>query len=377
MKTVAVVVNYKRAELALGAVRSVLESDSMGPVQVVVADNSEDADEADRLRQGLPCGVPLIVNSENVGFGRACNMAVERFPADRVLLVNPDARLLPGSLRRLQSALSSRQGVAAVSPRIFWDAGLRFLLPFSYPEGILHVQALLDGLGPHAPVNRLLSAAWRAYSIGVWRAQRPVRVKNLSGALVLLDAAAVRKAGGLFDPRFFLYFEDTDLFLRLRQAGYAILVEPRAGAIHYYDQCPHESREGKRAFMMRSRQIFLEKHRPWRPFMTRRLMARIQRPATYHRPMAPDFTSPFRLKVPSRLQNGWLFEWSPTSTLIPSSARFGAGPSMEFPEACWAMLAPGQYFGRIGAPRPFARTSRLMSWLVPQGHANHGDGNGV
>jgi len=376
VKTVAVVVNYRRAELAVKAVRSVLESESMGPVQAVVADNSEEADEADRLRQGLPAGVPLLVNRENVGFGRACNQLVERFPADRILLINPDARLLPGCLRRLQSALSSQEGVGAVSPRIFWDAGLRFLLPFSYPEGILHVQALLDGLRPEAPAHRLLSAAWRAHSIRIWRARRPVRVRNLSGALVLLDAAAVRRAGGLFDPRFFLYFEDTDLFLRLRQAGYALLVEPRAEAIHHYDQCAREDREWKRAFMMRSRQIFMEKHRPLSSLMTRSLVTRIQRPAP-ERPMAPDFTSPFSLEVPPRLQRGWLFEWSPTPTLIPSSARFGAGPSMEFPEACWAMLAPGQYFGRIGAPRAIAKTSRLMSWVVPERDRDQEFGNGV
>lgn len=110
--------------------------------------------------------------------------------------------------------------------------------------------------------------------------------------------------------------------------------------------------------------------------MARRLMARIARHAT-GRPMPPDFTSPFTLNVPPRLQRGWLFEWSPTPTLIPSSARFGAGPLMEFPEACWAMLAPGQYFGRIGAPRAFAKTSRLLSWVVPDTHAVYENGNGV
>jgi GT2 family glycosyltransferase len=365
LKTLAIIVNYKVAALALKAVESVLASDSDGMVQVAVVDNSEDEDEAERLRQGLPCGVLLLVNSENVGFGRACNRVVDRFPADRILLINPDARLLPGCLRRLQSTLSSREGVAAVSPRIFWDAGLRFLLPFSYPECILHVQALLDASNPQAPVNRILSAAWRAYSIRIWRARRPVRVKNLSGALVLLDAAAVRKAGGLFDPRFFLYFEDTDLFLRLRQAGYSLLVEPRAGAIHHYDQCARENREWKRVCMMRSRQIFLEKHRPLRRLLIRSLAARAQRPAP-QLPITSDFTSHFSLKVPSRLQRGWLFEWSPTPTLIPSSAQFGAGPVMDFPEACWDMLAPGHYFGRIGAPRPFARTSRLLSWVVQE-----------
>jgi GT2 family glycosyltransferase len=376
VNTVAVIVNYRRSDLTFSAVRSVLESEAMGPVQVVVADNSEDAHEAQRLRQGLPSSVALIVNDRNVGFGRACNQAVERFPADHILLINPEARLLPGCLRRLQATLAFREGVAAVSPRIFWDSQLRFLLPASYPDAILDVQDLVSGLRPVRFINRLLSAGWRSHSIGIWRAEKPVCVKNLSGALVLLKARAVQRCGGLFDPRFFMYFEDTDLFLRLRRAGYSLVVEPRARAIHHYDQCPHESREGKMSFMNRSRQIFLEKHRPWGTFVGRRVMAPIQGPAV-HRPVAPDFTSPFTLKIPPRLHSEWLFEWSPTPNLIPSSACFGSGPVMAFPEACWAMLAPGQYFGRIGAPRALARTSRLMSWVVPQRHAARGNGNGI
>jgi GT2 family glycosyltransferase len=376
VKTVAVIVNYKRADLTFGAVRSVLESESMGPVQVVVADNSEDADEAERLRQGLPSTVALLVNSRNIGFGRACNLAVERFPADQILLINPDARLLPGCLPRLQSTLASTGGTAAVSPRIFWDSGLKFLLPSSYPGTILDIQALLAFRSPQSCANRLLSAVWRCHSIRIWRARRPVRVKNLSGGLVLLNGPAVQKVGGLFDPRFFLYFEDTDLFLRLRRGGYSLVVEPRAGAIHHYDQCSHESREWKRSFMLRSRQIFLEKNSAWGVPITSRLMAHLKTPAP-NRPMAPAFTSPFKLKVPARLHPEWLFEWSPTPTLIPSSGRFGAGPLMDFPEACWAMLAPGQYFGRIGAPRGFGRTSRLMSWVVPERRSPHGNGKGV
>ena len=363
MKTVAVIVNYKRADLTLGAVRSVLESESTGPLQVVVADNSEDADEAERLRQDLPSSVSLLVNSRNIGFGRACNLAVERFPADQILLINPDARLLPGALRRLQSTLSAEGRAGAVSPRIFWDSGLRFLLPSSYPGTLLEIQALLDSRGPQAHVNRFLSAVWRCHSIRIWRSRRPVRVRNLSGALVLLNALAVQRCGGLFDPRFFLYFEDTDLFVRLRGAGYSLVVEPRAEAIHHYDQCAHENREWKRSFMLTSRQIFLEKHGGWRNAVTRRLMAHLKTPVP-HRPLSPDFTSPFKLEVPARLHSEWLFEWSPAATLIPSSARFGAGPWMDFPEACWDMLTPGQYFGRIGAPRAFARTSRLLSWVV-------------
>ena len=374
LKTVAIIVNYKSARLTLRAVESVLQSESLGPVCVVVVDNSEDENEAARLRLSLPQAVTLLVNGENMGFGRACNLAFERFPGHAILLINPDARLLPECLLRLQKTLFGAKRAAAVTPHIFWDEGLKFYLPSSYPRTILEIQALFDSRGPQAYVNRLLSAIWRYHSIRIWRAKRPVRVKNLSGSLVLLNASAVQKGGGLFDPRFFLYFEDTDLFIRLRQAGYSLLVEPRAEAIHYYDQCGQENREQKRSLMVLSHEIFLEKHEKGWTSRLRRRMSRFKTPGQGERysMKQADFTSPFTLDVPAHLREGWLFEWSPFPTLLPSVGRFGKGPLMDFPEECWGMLAPGQYFGRFGRATAFGRYSQVVSWVVGENIARKG-----
>jgi GT2 family glycosyltransferase len=222
-------VNYKVADLTVQAVQSVLDSDSIGPVHVVVVDNSEDKDEAQKLRLNLPSGVVLQVAPENIGFGRACNLAFEQFPGELILLLNPDARLLPGCLVRLQKTLSSAENVAAVSPQIFLDEGFTFYLPPCYPPLLFIFKSVLATWGPQAKINRLQSTLWRRHSIKVWRSKRPVKVNNLPGGLVLLKRGPVLKAGGLFDPRFFLYFEDADLFVRLRKAGYSLIIDPSPG----------------------------------------------------------------------------------------------------------------------------------------------------
>jgi len=371
LKTVAIIVNYKSADLTFQAVQSVFESASLGTVQVVVVDNSENEDEAEKLRLNLPSNVALLVNPKNMGFGSACNLAFEQFPEELILLINPDARLLPGCLLRLQKTLLSAENVGAVSPQIFWDERLSFSLPSSFPPPLFELQRLLDSWGQQTHIGRLVSAAWRYRSIKIWRSRKPVKVKNLSGGLVLLKRESVKKAGGLFDPRFFLYFEDTDLFVRLRKAGYTLVVEPRARAIHHFDQCGRESLERKRSFMLTSWLIFLEKHRnSWRTYLMN-VMDHLKNPlqGNGHNPVAPDFTAPFSLKVPAHMQKGWLFEWSPNPNLLPSAGRFGKGPLMDFPEECWDMLAPGQYFGRLGKPVAFGKYSQLVSWVVGEGIA--------
>lgn len=367
MRTLAVIINYKSSDLTLRAARSVLGSESSGPVHLVVLDNSEDGYEAERLRQKLPPAVTLHVSQENIGFGRACTQVFEQYEGERILLINPDARLLPGCLLRLQDTLSSSPDVGAVSPRVFWDEGLRFHLPPSYPPALLPFKNFAFSGGPLAGVSGVVSALWRWHSIRVWRSKRPVRVNNLSGGLVLLKRASVVAAGGLFDPRFFLYFEDTDLFIRMRKAGSTLLIEPRASAIHCYDQCAQREWERKRAFMSRSLLLFQEKHNSGFKSRMNKIMDLLVSAAkggTARRPLAPDFTAPFVLDVPERLKKRWIFEWSPNSNFIPSAARFGTGPTMEFPLECWAWLAPGQYFGRLGAQFPFGRYSHRLSWQV-------------
>jgi GT2 family glycosyltransferase len=370
MKTLAIIINYHSSHFTLNAVTSILESDHIGSIQIVVADNSCDASEAACLRKMLPREVILRVNTENIGFGRACNMAFERYDSDMVLLMNPDACLLDDCLIRLQSILTSSGNIGAVGPQAFWDAKHEYKLPPSYPP-ILHWLQPVTSIGsPDSAINQIISAIWRCFAIKVWRANRTVRVGNLSGGNVLIKREAILKAGGLFDPRFFLYYEDTDLFIRLRQAGYHLLLAPGASAVHYYDQCDQKNWSGKRSLMVESHHKFMQKHCHGLKLFPKKMTAiymkfhhqhhQQQQPA--RKPME-TFRGPFVLKVPCDLKSEWLFEWSPNADFIPAAGRFGKGSVMEFSEDCWHLLTPGTYYGRIGNTDCLGLTHSNWMWI--------------
>ena len=122
--------------------------------------------------------------------------------------------------------------------------------------------------------------------------------------------------------------------------------------------------------MARSHRIFLKKHcKGWKSIVKKILDCfNVPTQPDRNQLRAPDFTSPFVLEVPENLYKGWLFEWSPNPDFIPSAGRFGKGPCMDFPEDCWAMLAPGQYFGRLGSPMELEMYSQVVSCMV--GDAN-------
>lgn len=365
MKTLAIIVNYHASDFIGKSVDSVLNSRSMGPLQVVVVDNSQDPEETAKLRHALArCReVDLIVSSENLGFGRACNMAFDRHDGDMVLLLNPDAVLLPGCLLRLQQALIQHDGVGAVGPQIFWDDDLQYHLPPSYPDLFLWIHPIFSVLR-----SRFLSDCWRFFSLRVWRASRPVRVLNLSGGHVLIKREAAIAAGGLFDPAFFLYYEDTDLFVRIRQAGYALKVIPGAKVVHYYDQCDQKNWKMKRQLMVAAHHQYIKKHgKGWKRFMYD--IARRITPGNNRTPLPEDmacYDAAFALKIPKPLRKGWLFEWSPNSDFIPAIGKFGTGPELIFPEKMWQLLAPGRYYGRIGKSIGFVNPYQRFSWVIDE-----------
>ena len=366
-KTLVIIVNYNSALLTLRAVKSVLESDSVGPVDVAVVDNSASLKESDILQSQLPSSVAFRRNTENMGFGFACNQAFEEFESDGILLINPDAQLLPGCLKQLQKTLLSNKQVAAVAPQLFWDDAQTFYLPPPHPTVLFEFRDLLVSWSSEALVNRTISLLWRRHSVRVWRAEKPVVAGNLSGGLVFLNRTAVKQAGGLFDPRFFLYFEDTDLSLRLRKSGYTLLINPKARAVHHYDQCGQDQWRLKRELMVKSYAVFLEKHKSFWKSSLKKVLASLPHPSTdASNARLPVFNTPFSLEVLPRFQNEWLFEWSPNPDLTPSAARFGSGPEIHFPETCWRLLAPGRYFGRLGSSKRFFEQFQKFSWVIDE-----------
>lgn len=367
MKTLAIIVNYKVSSLALKAAFSVLSSDSLGPLEVFVVDNSECSSEAEKLRSALPSNVRLDVNTRNIGFGRACNAVFAETTADAVLLLNPDAYLLPNCLISLQQRLLASPKTAAVGPKIFWDDELRFLLPPSYPAWLGCLLKSLHGSDSHSLMSRFVSRLWRRHALKVWLADEPVQVASLSGGHVLIKREAIDQIGMFFDPRFFLYFEDTDLFVRLRHAGFRLLVEPSAHVVHGYDQSGRNELGQKRQWFAESQAQFETIHcQQWKHTMflllqhAQKLMLGQSAPF----PVEERYRSPYRLMVPQTLRKSWLFEWSPNPNFLPAAGLLGTGSRMDFTEDCWSLLAPGTYYGRLGGANFPGRIMKYVTMHV-------------
>jgi len=347
MRCSAILVNYNCAELLLGAVRSIAEDPACDRIYVV--DNASTQDEIARLQMGLPANALLIQNKDNLGFGKACNLAFELDDADFVLLLNPDARLLPGALARMIDTLKEKPSLAAVGPRVYWDDSRAFLLPpTTFPSRASYI---VDSLASrHPAIGDLRSTYFRAYSVKFWHTETPISVNALSGGHVLLRRHAVEAAGGLFDPRFFMYWEDSDLMFRLRKAGYGLCMDPRAIAIHYYAHSPE-----KGALIARGWPAFAERHfntTGWRMFHHLCGLIAARPKMTAHWPtLYPDKHGDLTVSVPHRLRDEWLMEISPSPFFIPSIGHFGSGETANIPGSLLQRFTGSKYYLRIGDAR--------------------------
>lgn len=172
---------------------------------VVLVDNGSQDDGPAELRRLIP-QARIIERSSNGGFGRACNEGVAAAQTPFVLLLNPDCHINADSLAELIQTLHRYPSAGVAAPQSWRDDGTP---QPSYRQAFFERQARAAYRIPDATC----CAKW------------------LHGCCLLVRVEAFRAVGG-FDERFFLYYEDDDLCLRMLQSGFECLLEPDANAYH-------------------------------------------------------------------------------------------------------------------------------------------------
>ncbi len=198
----AVVVAFESA----GVLPECLDALRTARVPAIVVDNASLDASAEVARAH---GAHALVQSVNHGYGRANNIGVEAADgAAWCLLVNPDLVVAPDTVARLLAVAKAHPKAAMLVPRIVEADGSVFE----------HEVTLLSPVAPPLPATAALGDGVR-------------EVAFASGACMLVRRDVFRALGS-FDPAIFLFYEDDDLCLRLRQAGWQILHVEGASVRH-------------------------------------------------------------------------------------------------------------------------------------------------
>lgn len=198
---------------------SVRSQEGVLPELMVVDNGSTDGSAAFLEREGIP----HISLPRNLGFARAVNLGVSRTDSPLVLVLNADTILEPDCLERLVESMPSDPDVGGLQPRIL-------TLHRDAPRGRDDPAATIYSIGQG------LTADGRAREEGNGVAQGSVPVERreifgLCGAACLLRRELLAELGG-YDERYVSFYEDVDLNVRARIAGWRFLLEPSAVVWH-------------------------------------------------------------------------------------------------------------------------------------------------
>ena len=171
--------------------------------EIVVVDNASD-DKSTELAKSYATHV--ISNSENVGFGAACNQGAKLLTTTHVFFLNPDALLSEDAVCELEKTIEKFPEAGGFGPRVKNLGQTKSFRSKSYIEG-----------GRYLDESQVPN--------------HNTEVDFIDGAALICNLELFLKLGG-FDESIFLYYEDDDLCYRIRSCGKALIYVPKAVVVH-------------------------------------------------------------------------------------------------------------------------------------------------
>lgn len=222
-----VVVNYNVKEYVANLLASLYRASEGISMEIFLVDNSSVEGSISYLKERYP-NVNYIRNKENVGFGKANNIAIEQAKGTFTLIINPDTLVSEDTLQSCISYMKTKPEMGAIGCKILNADG-------SYaPESKRGFPGIWNSFCKASGLTALFpkSTFFGSYYANAIDDNEIGEIDVLSGAFMFFDTALLQKLAG-FDERFFMYGEDIDLCKRVHEEGRKIGYLPTTNIIHY------------------------------------------------------------------------------------------------------------------------------------------------
>lgn len=235
-KVFVIVLNYNGKNCISKCLNSIYQSDYPN-FEVIVVDNASNDGSFEEIRQKFQT-TNLIRNNANLGFAAGNNVgiryALEKF-ADYVFLLNNDATVERGTLSEIVNQ-AEKSHLPISSPLIYKNGKIWF-------EG-----------------GKIIWSRMRAIHSKIKASKEPFACEYVTGCAMLIHKQ-VFKTIGLFDEKFFLYYEDADFCFRAKQQGFKSYIIPSGKVSH--EEASESENGAKLYWLVLSGLIFFQKNTPW------------------------------------------------------------------------------------------------------------------
>jgi GT2 family glycosyltransferase len=219
-----IIVNWNTRELLQSCLESIHKTIRNISYEIIVVDNASRDESVAMVREKYP-EVRLIQNEQNRGFGAANNQAMRIMTGRYALLLNSDAFLTDNAVRELFTFMEGQSDAAMACGQLLNADGSKQNSVASFPNLLTLITntSFLEYLFP------------KRYPSKRYNHDNPIEVDSCIGACLLVRNKAIEEVG-MFDERYFFFFEETDWAYQMKEAGWKVFHVPTAFIYHFQGQ---------------------------------------------------------------------------------------------------------------------------------------------
>jgi GT2 family glycosyltransferase len=219
-----IIVNYKSKDKTAKCLESLEKAEWGGlSYEIIVVDNAS-GDNLLFLKKAHP-EIKIIQSEKNLGMGGGNNLGIKNSSGEFILILNPDTEVKSGAVLKLFNYLKRNESAGIVGPKLLNPDG-------SLQYSCLRFPKILTPLLRRTFLGKIFYKSLDKFLMKDFNHNETRGVDWLMGSCLLVRRELLDVSGRLFDERFFMYFEDTELCRRARRFGWKSVYLPEAEVFH-------------------------------------------------------------------------------------------------------------------------------------------------
>lgn len=248
-----ITVNYKVEKELISCISSIIKFKPKVSYEMIVIDNDKDSKVKKELIKNFP-QVKYIKSSKNIGFGSANNVGAKLASGNYLFFLNPDTIVTKNAVDTLFNFIKENSSAGMVAPLLL-DPQKNI-----YPSQGSNLYSLTSALVINSFINKVLpnNPISRKFFHKDWNKKEIEEFDVVPGTAFMIKKSIFEKSG-MFDEKFFLYFEEYDLAKRIKKMRLKNYIIPKAKVLHIWEASTKKRKDIK-AIFSESRYIFFKKN---------------------------------------------------------------------------------------------------------------------